>query len=202
MDEVMSPSPLNPAEAMDEAIAALDEQVKTRVIAVENGRKYQANAHGDVTMPSSGPSIFETTGAWEDYSTPARDFRLLVALDVVTGYPDRVERHPGRFAIPAGKSPADVKAELQAKLAADLAAHKFTYTRSDGSTWTLTLKDVVDREALLEMAYNPNDCVELRWGAAPNSDEASTCKRHAPAAQRAKMGDYRTWFHDRHWPHA
>jgi hypothetical protein len=202
MDEVMSPSPLNPDEAMDEAIAALDEQVKTRVIAVENGRKYQASAHGEVTMPASGPSIFETTGAWEDYSTPARDFRLLVALDVVTGYPDRVERHPERYAIPAGKSPADVKAELQAKLATELAAHKFTYTRSDGSTWTLTLKDVVDREAQLEMAYNPNDCVEMRWGAAPGSDEASTCKRHAPTAQRAKMGDYRAWFHDRHWPHA
>ena len=201
MDEVMSPSPLNPEEAMDEAIAALDEQVKTRAVAVENGRKYQAGARGDVTMPS-GPSIFETTGAWEDYSTPARDFRLLVAVDVVTGYPDRVERHPERFAIPAGKSPADVKAELQAKLASELAAHKFTYTRSDGSTWTLTLKDVVDREALLEMAYNPNDCVELRWGAAPGSDEASTCKRHAPAAQRAKMTDYRNWFHERHWPHA
>jgi len=201
MDEAMSPSPLNPDEAMEEAISALDEQVKTRVVAVENGRKYQASARGDVTMPS-GPSIFETTGAWEDYSTPARDFRLLVAIDVVTGYPDRVERHPERFAVPAGKSPADVKAELQAKLATELAAHKFTYTRSDGSTWTLTLKDVIDREAQLEMAYNPNDCVELRWGAAPGSDEASTCKRHAPSAQRAKMTDYRNWFHQRHWPHA
>ncbi len=202
MDEVMSPSPLNPAEAMDEAIAALDEQVKTRVIAVENGRKYQSTARGEVSMPSSGPSIFETTGAWEDYSTPARDFRLLVALDVVTGYPGRVEHHPERYAIPAGKSPAEVKAELQDKLVTELAAHKFTYTRSDGSTWTLSLKDVVDREAQLEMAYNPNDCVEMRWGAAPGSDEASTCKRHAPAAQRAKMTDYRAWFHDRHWPHA
>ncbi len=202
MDEVMSPSPLNPEEAMDEAVAALDEQVKTRVVAVENGRKYQSHTRGDVSMPSSGPSIFETTGAWEDYSTPARDFRLLVALDVVTGYPDRVERHPERYAIPAGNSPADVKAELQTKLAAELAAHKFTYTRSDGSAWTLTLKDVVDREAQLEMGYNPNDCVELRWGAAPGSDEASTCKRHAPSAQRAKMSSYRNWFHDRHWPHA
>jgi hypothetical protein len=201
MDEVMSPSPLNAEEAMDEAIAALDEQVETRVVAVENGRKYQSSAHGEVPMPS-GPSIFETTGAWEDYSTPARDFRLLVAIDVVTGYPDRVVRHPERFVIPAGKTPADVKAELQAKLAAELAAHKFTYTRSDGSSWTLTLKDVVDRETQLEMGYNPNDCVELRWGAKPGSDEASTCKRHAPAAQRAKMTDYRNWFRERHWPHA
>ncbi len=50
------------------------------------------------------------------------------------------------------------------------------------------------------MAYNLNDCVELRWGAPTNSDEASTCKRHAPSAQRAKMSDYRIWFRDRHWP--
>ena len=35
-----------------------------------------------------------------------------------------------------------------------------------------------------EMAYNLKDCVELRWGAPDKSDEASTCKRHAPRAQR------------------
>ena len=79
---------------------------------------------------------------------------------------------------------------------------KFSYTRSDGSLWTLSLKDVVDRAADLEMAYNLNDCVEVRWGAPANSDETSTCKRHAPTAQRAKMTEYRTWFHERHWPHA
>ena len=50
------------------------------------------------------------------------------------------------------------------------------------------------------MAYNPNDCVELRWGAPDKSEEASTCKRHAPAAQRAKMTKYRTWFHERRRP--
>ena len=152
-------------------------------------------------MPD-GPSIFETTGAWEDYSTPARDFRLLIAIDVVRGFPDRVARRPERYAIPTGKSAADVKAELQGVLASELAARKFSYTRSDGSQWTLSLKDVVDRAADLEMAYNPNDCVELRWGAPEESDEASTCKRHAPAAQRAKMTEYRTWFRERHWPHA
>jgi hypothetical protein len=102
--------------------------------------------------------------------------------------------------MPTGKSVADVKAELQSALQADLSARKFSYTRSDGSQWTLTLKDVVDRAADFEMAYNLNDCVELRWGAPVNSDEASTCKRHAPAAQRARMSDYRAWFRERHWP--
>jgi hypothetical protein len=51
------------------------------------------------------------------------------------------------------------------------------------------------------MGYNPNDCVELRWGAPEKGEETSTCKRHAPAAQRAKMTAYRAWFRERHWPH-
>lgn len=59
---------------------------------------------------------------------------------------------------------------------------------------------MLDRAADLEMAYNPNDCVEARWGAPDKSDEASTCKRHAPSSQRAKMAEYRVWFHERRRP--
>jgi len=199
MDAVMSPEPLDPARAMEDAIASLEEQVKMRVASVENGRKYQLGAHGDATMPA-GAAIFATNGAWEDFATPARDFRLLIAIDVVRGFPEHVARHPERYAMPFGKSAADVRADLQRLLVSELAVRKFSYTRSDGSAWTLTLKDVVDRVGELEMAYNLNDCVELRWGAAENSDEASTCKRHAPASQRAKMSEYRAWFHERRWP--
>lgn len=199
MDDVMSPDPLDPQRAMTDAIASLTEQVKTRVTSVENGRKYQLKQPGDMTMPD-GASIFETTGAWEDYSTPARDFRLLIAIDVVRNFPDRFVRRSNRYALPAGKSVADMKTELQGVLASELAARKLSYTRSDGSQWTLSVKDVVDRALDFEMAYNPNDCVELRWGAPENSEEAATCKRHAPQAQRAKMSGYRAWFHERHWP--
>jgi hypothetical protein len=198
MDTVMSPEPLDPFNAMKEAITALEEQVDTRVTSIENGRKYQ-DGHGEIAMPD-GAGIFAANGAWEDFSTPARDFRLLIAIDVVRGYPDRVARHPERYAMPAGKAVADVKAEMQNVLGSELANRKFSYTRSDGSQWSLTLKDVVDRAGDFEMAYNPNDCVELRWGAAERSDEDSTCKRHAPSAQRAKMANDRSWFHERHWP--
>ncbi len=199
MDDVMSPAPLDPLRAMKEAITSLEEQVKARVTSVENGRKYQNSGHGDVDMPA-GPTIFETTGAWEDFATPSRDLRLLIAIDVVRGFPDRVARRPERYAMPTGRSVADVKAELERVLAAELPARKFSYLRSDGSAWTLTLKDVIDRQTALEMAYNLNDCVELRWGAPDRSDEAATCKRHASSAQRAKMTDYRAWFHDRRRP--
>lgn len=200
MDDVMSPDPLDPVKAMSDAIASLHEQVKTRVTSVENGRKYQEKKPGEISMPN-GPSIFQTTGAWEDYSTPARDFRLLIAIDVVRGFPDRFVRRASRYAVPAGKSVEMVRGELQGVLAAELASRKITYTRSDGSQWTLSLKDVLDRMTDFEMAYNPNDCAELRWAARENTDEASTCNRRAPQAQRAKMSsDYRNWFRERHWP--
>ena len=201
MSDVASPQPLDPVRAMKDAIDSLEEQVKTRVGSVENGRKYQLSGKGDASMPD-GAAIFATTGAWEDFATPARDFRLLIAIDVVRGFPDKVARQPGRYAMPFGKSVAQVQAEMQSALASELAARKFTYTRSDGSSWTLSLKDVIDRAVDFEMGYNLNDCVELRWGAPDRSDEASTCKRHAPQAQRAKMAEYRTWFRERRWPHA
>jgi hypothetical protein len=200
MDDVMSPDPLDPVKAMTDAIASLYEQVKVRVTSVENGRKYQEKTAGITAMPD-GPSIFETTGAWEDYSTPARDFRLLIAIDVVRNFPERFARRSNRYAIPAGKSVDDVKRDLQGVLDTELAQRKLSYTRSDGSQWTLTLKEVLARAPDFEMAYNPNDCAELRWAAPEGSDEASTCKRHAPQAQRDKMSSaYRVWFRERHWP--
>ena len=199
MDDVLSPSPLDPKRAMMEAIDALDEQVRARVTSVENGRAYQVKGGGEAAMPD-GPSIFETTGAWEDYATPSRDLRLLIALDVVTGFPERVQRRPERYQMPANTAPEAVKTELQGVLAAELAKRSFSYKRSDGSDWTLTLKDVAGRIKDLEMAYNLNDCVEVRWGAAEGSEEAQTCKRRAPAAQRTKMSDYRIWFSERRRP--
>ena len=82
----MSPAALDPLRAMKEAITALEEQVKTRVTSVENGRKWQNGARGDASMPD-GAAIFETSGAWEDFATPSRDLRLLIAMDVVRGLP-------------------------------------------------------------------------------------------------------------------
>jgi len=199
MDDVMSPTPLDPLRAMQEAITSLDEQAKTRVTSVENGRKFQNSGRGEAGMPD-GPAIFETTGAWEDFSTPSRDLRMLIAIDVVLGFPERVARRPDRYAMPSGRSVADVRAQLQQVLVSELASRTFTYPRSDGSAWKLALKDVTDRAADLEMAYNPNDCVELRWGARAGTDEASTCRRAAPQAQRAKMAKYRPWFHERRRP--
>ena len=102
--------------------------------------------------------------------------------------------------MPQGKSPSEVKAELENVLASELSARKFSYPRSNGSSWTLSLKDVLSRATLLEMGYNLNDCVELRWGAPAQSPEAATCRKHAPQSQHLKMAEYRAWFHERRRP--
>ena len=184
---------------MMETLAALEEQVKTRVNSVDNGRKWLDKGKGPATMPD-GPEIFETTGAWEDFATPSRDLRLLIAIDVVRGFPARVARRPERYAMPPGKSPADVQANLQKILDRELLARSVAYPRSDGSPFTLTLVEVLARAPSLETAYNLNDCPELRWGATPGTDEASTCRAHAPAEQKARMETYRAWFHERRRP--
>jgi hypothetical protein len=199
MDDVLSPAPLDPTQALLETIDALEEQVKTRVNSVENGRKFLASGKAAADMPD-GAKIFETTGEWEDFSTPSRDLRLLIAIDVARAIPARVARRPERYAMPPLETPEQVRAALEARLTHELHERKFKYVRSDGTDFQLTLQDVVDREGSLEMAYNPNDCVEARWGAPPGSDESATCKGHAPSAQVAKMTSCRSWFHERRRP--
>ncbi|MDD2320933.1 MAG: hypothetical protein PHO83_12890, partial [Geobacteraceae bacterium] len=74
------------------------------------------------------------------------------------------------------------------------------YTRSDGSSWRLSLADIYARRPGLEIAYNPNDCVERRWGAAPGMPDFVTCRRRSPVGQRQKMEMYRPWFHEARRP--
>ncbi|MEW6269418.1 MAG: hypothetical protein AB1689_09000, partial [Thermodesulfobacteriota bacterium] len=199
VDAMLSPEPQDPTRAFRETIAALDEQIGARIRSVANGEEYVARNRGTIAMPE-GAAIFETTGAWEDYATPSRDLRLLIAIDVVRGFPARVGERPGRYALPPGSDPAGVRRALERLLEEEAAAHRFTYVRSDGSEWTITLADVLERATALETAYNPNDCVEVRWGAPQGSEEARTCRRRAPAAQKARMERYREWFRERRRP--
>ncbi len=199
MDDLLAPRPLDPEKALLETIVALEEQVRTRVKSVDNGRKWLEAAKAPAPMPD-GAEIFETNGAWEDFATPSRDLRLLIALDVVKHFPARVARRPERYRMPAGKTPAEVGAMLEQTLARELTARSVTYTKTGGGSQTLTLGDVLTRSAALETAYDLNDCAEVRWGAPESSDEVKTCTNHAPAEQRQRMETYRAWFHERRRP--
>jgi hypothetical protein len=74
------------------------------------------------------------------------------------------------------------------------------YKRSDGTPQTLTVEEILKRKDALEMAYNPNDCPEIRWGAPEGSKELLNCRRRAPGPQREKMKALRHWFHERRRP--
>ena len=199
MEGIINPRPLDPVRMQLSLVDALDESVQRRLSSVQNGEDYTtARAHAVIDMPH-GSALFLTTGPWEDYSTPSRDMRLLISIDAVMSFPDSVAKHPERFGIAEGDREAAVE-RIRAALVSELASRRFEYTRSDGSAWTLSLRDVVDRAQALELAYNPNDCVEVRWGAPEGSDERATCARRAPEEQQARMQKYRGWFAKRERP--
>jgi hypothetical protein len=199
VDDVLSPAPLDPKRALLEMIDALEEQVKVRVGSVDNGRKYRQGGGKLIEMPD-GPSIFETVGPWEDFSTPSRDLRLLVAIDMVTSAPARIARRLARYAVTQGQTADDVQKALETTLGEELNKRRVEYIRSDESRFAVSIGDVVKRATAFEAAYNPNDCPEVRWGAPESSDEISTCKMHAPWKQVARMRKVRKWFKERQRP--
>lgn len=199
MAALVDPGGLDPVQAYDAMLAALVEQLETRVRSVDNGERWMREHPGTVVPMPSGAAIFETTGPWEDYATPSRDLRLQIAMHVLEALPARIERRPALFVL-GGRPPADARAEVERLHAARVAERGITYTRSDGSPWRLTVADVLARKQRLEVAYDPNDCIETRWGAAEGSDEHATCRRRAPAAHRARLEEYRAWFHERRRP--
>jgi hypothetical protein len=152
-------------------------------------------------MPD-GKDIFETTGPWEDFSTPSRDLRLLFAIDVVNRFEAKVARNADAYGAAPGKALDDLLVRLGTERERLLESESlaFSYRRSNGTPWTLTLAQLRARAPSIEMAYNPNDCPEVRWGAPHGSEELATCGRRAPEDQRQKMEGYRSWFRDRRRP--
>jgi hypothetical protein len=199
MDDILSPAPRSADRVLSDLVRALHEQVNARVRSVENGRTYLDKATGTIPMPEDA-EIFETKGAWEDFSTPARDLRLLIAIDVVAQFPARVLRMWQRFGLANAEAGRTAATELTARMNTLLKEASVSYTRSDGSAMKLTLDEVVARRESYEMAYNPNDCPELRWGAAADSDEAKTCRKRAPQEQKQRMQLVRKWFQERRRP--
>jgi hypothetical protein len=200
MDRLITPTVRDPFVALEEMVRALGEAAKVRVTSVGNAAPYFAEHPNDVIPMPEGAEIFETSGPWEDFSTPARDQRLLIAMDVVNHFEDKVARQPEAFG--ASKAMDDLRERLAQQRKRLLASDELaiSYKRTDGSTKKLTLADLAARASAFEAAYNPNDCPEYRWGATPGSEEMSTCTRHAPADQRERMEGYRGWFRDRKRP--
>lgn len=200
IEQLINPSPLDPEAALQELYRALHELLQVRVEAVELAEKFKKEHPGQVIPMPDGPAVFISTGPWEDYSTPNRDLRLLIAMDTVNEFISKVLRQPEKYKIKKGESLEAVKKKLE-KLSNSLASElSITYRRSDGSPWRLTVREILDRAEALEMGYNPNDCVEVRWGAPAGSPEMSTCRGRAPRNQIEKMEKLRVWFKKRLHP--
>lgn len=195
MEPLVNPAGLTPETAYEATLEALMEQIETRIVSVDKGDAYRRAQPGALISMPSGAAIFETAGPWEDYATPSRDLRLLIAMKVLAGLPERIRRYPTLFVL-RGEDPAYVAARIERLHERRLDERFVAYTRSDGSSWRLSLRDLYARRAELEVGYNPNDCVERRWGAAADTPEGDTCRRQAPADQRARMEEYRPWFRD------
>ncbi len=193
LTKLINPNGLEPKQAYDSMFAALVEQIETRITSIDNAEAYfRKNPRGVIAMPR-GAAIFQTVGPWEDYSTPSRDMRLLIAMHVLDDLPAKIMRHPDLYHL-HGKAPQAVKTEIEHYHAQHIQQQAIRYTRSDGSAQVLSIAEVVARQSAYEVAYNPNDCAEIRWGAKPGSEEYSTCRRRAPPEQREKMAQYRQWF--------
>jgi cell wall-associated NlpC family hydrolase len=200
VEALINPRPLEASAALAQLVDSLHSQATLRVVSVNNGEAWAAAHPHDVVPMPDGADIFLTAGPWEDFATPSRDFRLLIAIDTVLAFPASVRRAPARFGLQPGAALDAAVVRIEHDLDAALRAKTVTYVRSDGKSQTITLRDLVDRRTGFEMAYNPNDCVELRWAAPDGSPEAGSCQRHAPTAQLAKMTDARAWFRDRQRP--
>lgn len=195
LTKLINPKGLHPEQAYESALTALIEQIETRVTSINNGETYfRKNTHNTIPMPG-GAAIFQTVGPWEDYSTPSRDMRLIIAINVLNSFPEKIVRHPELF-IMNGQNPEEIKAKIEQIHAKFTYERRIHYTRTDGSRWELPVAEVLARKQDYEMAYNPNDCIEVRWGAKPGTEEYATCRRHAPAEQRTKMEQYRVWFRE------
>jgi hypothetical protein len=199
MSKLINPRGLPPETAYEETLAALVEQLETRVGSVDNGEKNARDTNGALIPMPEGPKIFETVGPWEDYATPSRDMRLIIAMNVLLALPEKVEKHPELFVL-GGTKPAEARAKMQALHERLIPTKSITYTRSDGGKQTLTVAELLTRRSGFEVAYNPNDCVEVRWGAPAASPEMATCKRRAPSDQLALMEKYRPWFREARRP--
>jgi hypothetical protein len=93
-----------------------------------------------------------------------------------------------------------VKQTLHSILGKKVTELSINYIRSDGSLHKLTLGEILQRRDAFEMAYNPNDGIEIRREALGKSKEMATCRRHAPSNHPETIRSVRSWLNKRLHP--
>ena len=197
VESAIHAKPLDIDFLIKELTDSLLESAQRRVLSVQNGDDYiRANGAQKMTMPS-GYAVFETTGPWEDFATPSRDMRLLMAIDAVMDLPSHIRRNAKRYGLEREEALENAVVKTEQALDAILRQSFIQYQNSAGEFVQLSLKTMIERAAALEMAYHPADCNEIRWGEPAASEAYKTCTRRANPAERAKMEKMRVWFKKR-----
>ena len=188
MDALLAPVPRNALAAYRTELETVHQMFVFRAHMTDVGETWFQAHPGEVVAMPPGDGVFQSAGVWEDLATICRDLRLMVAVNLVRGFPEAVLRHPERFVLPRG--PLTIRDDLAAQYASVGRELVIQYQGSSGTPRTRTLSSVLNEPNFLSDGYNPNDCAEHRWGDAA----ASTCTRVANDAQRARMREYAHWF--------
>lgn len=152
MDQLINPQPLQANDLLIYLIEALHEQLRVRVKSVANGEAYK-NAHQGsiIPMPGNAREVFQTGGLWEDFSTPNRDLRLLIAMDAIEAFPQKAAAHPERYHLSANLTQKEIRQQLKNLMLKETSSRSIAYCNSNGDTITLNLHEILRRK------------VSLRW---------------------------------------
>ena len=134
---------------------------------------------GEATMPD-GAAIFETSGAWADFSTLSR---ISVSLIVIDFKIFQIGSRGGGTARCRGTRPSRTSIAKCARIG-DCVTENLASPHRRPLREPLRLSMPTIAPPIFEMSYNTNDWSRLWWGAPAETDERSTCNRHTPSAQR------------------
>ncbi len=208
MYDLLSPAPLDPSRALGEVISALRGAGEgPRPLRRQRRQALRASGGGTAIDMPDGAAIFETTGPWEDFSTPRATSassspsirRLVTRLPRPRGPPPRALRHARRQARRRRR-----KADLDRLLHDTLeAALRFSYERSvsRGSAFSLLPRRRAESPAppRLEMAYDPQRLPRGHGGARALPGSARKPGRAAAGRRADRAGADAplpgVWFH-------
>lgn len=170
MATLQNPTPVDPAELARAAVEELHAIATARVALVDAS----SSVSGEIPMPEHAFSSHAATTDWRRLATGRIDLRMLLAMDRLGSLSRRAEREPHLFVRPWDDD------STRAVIDAELARRSIRYRRSDGTGVTVSLAELVSRKRDLTLAFNPNDCPEIRWA----DPDLSACVRRAPQGQR------------------
>lgn len=137
--------------------------------------------NGPITLPDNR-NIYQAEGRWERWSSPSSDCdRKGAYFMMVDEIEQALKEHDARPET-AGSGGQTISRQDLAYSILDEKKRLFesrtvTYTNSRGEKVALKLSDIEKR--IFMMSFDPNHPPEIRWGAAPGTEEAQGCREIA-----------------------